>query len=87
MLRGLVGRWKQPIYYDFDISNMHSILPNIMEQVEHAEYYVVATVHDLGPCNLRVWRAFEIDPVNSEKISYKNPCADKEIFVFASLSW
>lgn len=83
MLRGLIGRWKQPIFYDFDESNLDNKLLDIITEIENAGYIVVAIVHDLGPTNLRIWKKFGIDPVNANKVSFKNPCADREIFVFA----
>lgn len=61
MLRGLIGKWKQPIYYQFDESNMQKILVKIIENVEGAGYPVVALVHDLRSTNLRIWKEFGID--------------------------
>ena len=66
MLRGLVGKWKQPIYFQFDQADIHK---------------VVGLVHDLRPNNLRLWKQLTIDPV-SDKISFKNPRADRDVFVF-----
>lgn len=84
MLRGLFGKWKQPIYYQFDDKHMEEKLVDIIiKNVEQAGYPVVAPVHDLGPTNLRVWKHFKIDPVHSKKTSFKNPCADREVFIFA----
>lgn len=53
-LRGLASKWKQPIYFAFDESNMQKILLHLIKSVESAGYPVVALVHDLGPCNMRV---------------------------------
>lgn len=36
----------------------------------------------MGPTNLRVWKHFGIDPTVN-KISFKNPVAEREVFVFA----
>lgn len=85
MLRSLVGKWRQPIYFNFDESNMQNILLDLIEKVEAVGYPVVAIVHDLGPTNLRVWKTLGIDPVNTKKVSFKNPCAEREVFVFADV--
>lgn len=86
MLHGLIGKWKQPIYYDFDTKNMAEILMDIIKKVEKAGYPVVALVHDLGPANLKLWKAWGIDPIGTKKISIENPCAaDRQIYVFADV--
>lgn len=85
MLSGLVGKWKQPIYYDYDVSNMQRILLTLIEEVELAGYPVVAIVHDLGSSNLKMWKDFGIDPVGKKTFSFKNPSADRNIFVFADV--
>lgn len=82
MLRGLVSKWKQPIYFEYDESNIHKILLSLIEKIECTGYHVMAVVHDLGPTNLRIWKEFGIDPLQN-KISIKNPCAGREIFFFA----
>ena len=85
MLSGLVAKWKQPIYYGYDISDMHEILISLIKEAECAGYPVVAIVHDLGSSNLRLWKDFGIDPV-AKKFSFKNPTApDRDIFVFADV--
>lgn len=65
MLRRLVGQWKQPIYFQFQDSSMHKILPVLIERVEAVGYQVIAVVSDSGPTNLRLWKAMETDPVRT----------------------
>ena len=84
MLRGLVGKWKQPIYFQFDQADMHQVILDIISRLEKIGYAVVAIVHDLGPSNLRLWKQLNIDPV-SDKVSFKNPSADRDVFVFADV--
>lgn len=84
MVRGLVGRWKQPIYYDFDVSYSKDVLFNLIRQIEEAGYPVVAIVHDMGPTNLRIWKDFNIDPMQG-KCSFKNPDSDREVFILADV--
>ena len=55
MIRGLVSSWKQMIFYVF-YCNMRTeiIFHIIISNVELARFPVVATVHDLGPTNLKL---------------------------------
>ena len=86
MLQGLIGKWKQPIYYDFDSKNMDKILLDIIKKVEMVGYPVVALVHDLGPVNMKLWKAWGIDPIGTKKCSIQNPCdADRQIYLFADV--
>ena len=62
------------------MANVQSILLKLIEQIEAAGFPVVAIVHDLAPTNLRVWKELGIDPFKT--VSFKNPCADREVFVF-----
>lgn len=57
MLGSLIGNWKQPIYFQFDDSNMHNVILNVIEKVEAVGYQVLAIVHDLVPTNIRQWKA------------------------------
>ena len=81
MLRGLTMSWKQPVYFDYDKPDVHDILPEMILQIEEAGYPVVAIVHDMGPTNMRTWKKFEIDPINSSTC-FKNPHANRNIYVF-----
>lgn len=40
-------------------------------------------VHDPGSTNLRLWKKYGIDPTVKNICSFPNPCADRDIFVFA----
>lgn len=51
--------------------------------MEKVGYPVLAIVHDLGPTNLRLWRDSDIDPGVSNICSFKNPFAERNIFVLA----
>lgn len=85
MVRGLVGNWKQPVYFNFDESYRKKVLLNIIKEVENAGYPIVAIVHDMGPTNLRLWKDFKIDPTESKTCSFQNPFADRNIFLFADV--
>lgn len=83
MLTGLVGNWKQPVYYNYDTPYSKELLLDVIQETEKAGYPVVAIVHDLGPTNIRMWKDFNIDPVAAYNSSFKNPFAERDIFVFA----
>lgn len=85
MVRGLVGNWKQPVYFNFDTVYSKEILLNIIKEVENAGYPIVAIIHDMGPKRIRLWKDFKIDPTESTKCSFKNPFADRSIFLFADV--
>lgn len=61
---------------------MVKVLKDIILKVGAAGYGAVAVVNDMGPTNLRVMKHFGIDPAGN-KISFKNPVAEREVFVFA----
>ena len=82
MLRGLVVSWKQPVYFQFDQSDMIEVLEDIIMKVESIGYPVVGIVSDMGSTNLRLWKHYDIDPAEG-KIAFKNPYANRDIFVFS----
>jgi len=44
MLHGLIGKWKQPIYYDFDTKNMEETLIDMIKKV--VTMWTTTTKHD-----------------------------------------
>ncbi|KAJ8877264.1 hypothetical protein PR048_021718 [Dryococelus australis] len=51
MVRSLLGKWKQPIYYDFDRCMSEQILKNIITEVHGSDFQVIAVVSDMGGGN------------------------------------
>lgn len=81
MLRGLVGSWKQPIFYDFDCDMSKETLFDIIHKVEAAGFPILAMVNDLGPTNVKLWNSLGIDINNT---SFTNPAsANRNIYGFA----
>lgn len=81
MIRGLVGSWKQLIFYDFDCDMSKSVLFDIIMRIEVAGFPVVAIVNDLSPTNVRLWNSLGI---SVEKSFFINPFAsDRDVYVFA----
>lgn len=83
MARGLLGKWKQPIYYEFDQSMSEIILKEIIRNVQDCGFLVVAIVSDMGGGNRSLWKQLGINPNNT---SFPNPSdSNKKIFVFADV--
>ena len=81
MIRGMVGAWKQLIYYDFDTNMTKKILFELILKVENAGYPVVAIVSDLGPSNISLWNKLGI---GWDKSSFTNPAnSEREVYVSA----
>lgn len=80
MARGLIGKWKQPIYTDFDQKITPAILNEICSRLHEIGYEVVACVSDCGGGNVGLWRALNI---SFEKPWFVHPDSKKNIYVFA----
>ncbi|CAI6357563.1 unnamed protein product [Macrosiphum euphorbiae] len=65
VLRGLVGSWKQPIYFDFDTPMSKELLLHIISEVHNIGFKVVAMVSDMGPSNMGLWRDLGICTENT----------------------
>jgi hypothetical protein len=70
MVRSLFGKWKQPIFYEFDLPITKRVLFSIILALEHNGYQVIAQVSDLGPSNRGLWKELGIHMHNT---SYKTP--------------
>ncbi|SPP81854.1 blast:Transposable element P transposase [Drosophila guanche] len=83
MVQGLKTPWKQPIYFDYNISMTAEILNELIRKIYTAGYTVVAVVCDVGPTNYKLWSALRISP---EKSWFPHPVdADLNVFVFADV--
>lgn len=82
MIRGLLGNWKQPIFFDYDCNLSKKILFDIIEYVESKGYYVSAIVSDLGPSNRSLHNELE---VNFNKPFFTSPKTSHNIFVLADV--
>lgn len=60
MACGLIGAWKQPIYYDFDKPMKKKILKEIITEVENADFHVVAVVCNKGGINQGLWKELAV---------------------------
>lgn len=60
MARGLFGKWKQPIFYEYDKPMTKDILIDIITCLQEAGYTVVAVTSDLGSTNASLWKSINI---------------------------
>jgi hypothetical protein len=72
MIRGLIGNWKQPLYYKFDQPMDKDILMEIISELYEASYSVVALVSDMGTGNVRVWSQFNVG--HNKPCFFSHPC-------------
>jgi hypothetical protein len=83
MARGLIGKWKQPIFYGFDKPMTKSLLFSVILSLEKSGYHVVAQVSDLGPSNRGLWRKLSVDVHHSW---FQNPYDPaRQIYIFADV--
>ncbi|CAL1681191.1 unnamed protein product [Lasius platythorax] len=69
--RGLFKKWKQPIFYDQDVT-------------KDSDYRVIAVTCDLGPSNQKLLKALGIGVQEHEKCYFQHPSNDAlKVFVFA----
>lgn len=81
MLRGIMGNWKQPVYYGYDAKMTKSLLYSIIEKVEAVGYKVHATVCDMGGANVGLLTSLGITTAHP---SFQNPYDVKRlVHVFA----
>lgn len=85
--RGLFKKWKQPVYYQFDQDMTKSIILNVITELHHNGYTVIALTCDLGTTNQAVLKELEIESVvDREKTYFQHPCdVTKKIHVFADV--
>lgn len=79
MVRGLFGKWKQPVYFDFDTRMTKEIIFQIIEELHKINYNVVACVSDCGPTNQGFWTSLKI---SIDKTFFEHPVTKDQILVF-----
>ena len=77
VLRGLVYKWKLPIYYQFDAPMTKSLLFQIIQQVEKHRAQVCGVSCDLG--NRQLMSELDISPENP---SFANPADPNRLIYF-----
>jgi hypothetical protein len=56
MARTPVGKWKQPVYYDYDRNMTKEIMFDIISRLYHSSFIVIAVTSDMGTGNIRFWK-------------------------------
>lgn len=83
LIRSLMRKWKQPIYYNFDTAVTKTLLLEAVEVVESCGFKVRAFVSDMGPSNRKVLTDLGVTWSNP---SIKNPsCTERNIWVFCDV--
>ena len=80
MARGLFASWKQPIYYDFDVTLNENLLRSILQALESPGYEVLAVVSDMGAGNRKLWKELSVShtcPVIGHPLD-----KDRQLFFF-----
>lgn len=80
LVRGLVAKWKQPVFIDFDKKMTDEILTNIIGELYNVGYTVVACVCDCGGGNMGLWKKLNI---NIDNTAFSHPNTGDPIFMFA----
>lgn len=74
MARGLFGRWKQPVYYDFDEPLTKETVNDVITKLYEAGYIVVGVTTDLGPSNQGLWTKLNIGIKEDQQCFFSHPC-------------
>ncbi|KAK7603325.1 hypothetical protein V9T40_003324 [Parthenolecanium corni] len=76
MARGLTGKWKQPVFVDFDQKMTKEILLNILEKLHLIGLLVVCCTSDCASENQTLYSSLG---ATYEKPYFKHPCNDFDI--------
>ncbi len=80
MVRALTRKWKQPIYFDFDVVMNATLLKDIIKELEKRQIRVIGVVSNMGAKNTTDWNQLGI---TMQKTFFQNPVfPDKRIWVF-----
>lgn len=78
--RGILGNWKQPVFYDYDRNMTKDILFEIIRSIEYFGFEVFGIVNDLGTANRGLLTSLNI---SCSKHFFPIPCDHtKHIYVF-----
>lgn len=82
LMRGLCAKWKQPVFFDFDVTMDKDLLFLIINAIESAGIKVCAIVSDLGGCGT-LWKQLQIF---TKTTCFLNPFdSQRKIWVFADM--
>lgn len=81
VVRGLVSKWKQPIFYKFDQPMTNEILEEIISKLYKAKFIVIAIANDMCTGNIALWLKLNVG--HDGNCFFNHPCDDSlQIFVY-----
>lgn len=86
MVRGLFGKYKQPLYIDFDKNVTKNLLDQLIEKLHQTGYTVVCVVSDNGGSNVGLWNELDISVTSRNcqiKSYFEHPVTKSEIMFFS----
>lgn len=82
LVRGLVSRWKQPVFFNFDVTMDKSLMFIIINAIESKGIKVCSIVSDLGGCGT-LWKELGVSTTST---FFTNPSDSKrKVWVFADM--
>lgn len=83
LVRPLVGKWMQPIYYNFDSAVSKDLLMETIHVIENTGFKLRGFVSDMGPCNRKLLNVLN---VSYEKSFITNPADEsRKVWVFCDV--
>lgn len=83
LIRSLVGKWNQPVFYEFDKCVDKNLFYKVIEMVESTGFKVRGFVSDLGPSNQKLLTSLGITENNT---SIQHPFAEnRHIWAFCDV--
>ena len=86
-VRGLAYKWKQVIFYDFDVRLTKEKMHEIIGILHRVGVHVYGMVSDMSTINRRLWKelGIKVDLKNEEncKYNFKHPITEEPIWLFA----
>ncbi|KAJ8880645.1 hypothetical protein PR048_017115 [Dryococelus australis] len=71
MASGIMGKWKQPIFYGFVTPMTANFLKELIKQIGASGYAVMSVTSDLAGSNNSMWKELKINATHSY---FPNPC-------------
>lgn len=82
MARGILGNWKQPIYYNYNCKVTKDLLFQVIEKLENIGFPVYAINSDLGGGNRGLWSELGI---SESETWFTSSVTNRKVYVFADI--
>jgi hypothetical protein len=60
IVKGIVKKWKQVVFADFDTAMTKALLFDIIDNVEKSGVKICIIISDMGPSNLSLWKELDV---------------------------